>query len=643
MIFHSSFLVLTATTLGSLIHQSVGQAPYAKSYAPAYVQCPPNIEWVRPATGLSKPESAWVQGRKKVVLAALGAYLERLHIPDFNVSNYLGHMHASNFEDVPIMGLAISGGGWASAYTGTGALRALDARLPAAVQHGTGGLLQCMTYMSGLSGGSFPTVSFAVNGFPTADEIVKIWKPTIDRLGANQTTQYAATFTDMFKDLGAKMEAGFSVGTADLYGLIFGYEFTPGVFNVTLSGVVNETKFKNHEMPMPILQVIELTNSAAELYGLKVPVLNDTTYDLTPFEFGAWGGSASSFTPTQYLGTKLKNGVPMNESACVVGFDGAAYAMGMSAAAWNLWAIEAFSNGTEGSFSKAKRSIGSLMNHLQRREEIVPPATITEIDGAFQKALNLSLTEIAYAEIPNPFLGVSSASPYTQTATDLSLVDGSEGGQTIPLWGQIQPARKTSFIVAWEDSNDAHPYEWNNGTNLYNTYLAAKAANLPFPIIPPVSNFISHNYTTKPVFFGCDKKLTTTRDSRAPIVLYLANAPYSSYMNYSAGVNVMSPQQMNDIFVNSFNLVTQGNGTLDAEWPVCLGCAAIERSLEKAGMMTPAQCKSCFKRYCWDGKVGVGSNKTVDLSLVLDPKVGYKDWLNSHMYWNASLSHGNAV
>jgi lysophospholipase len=40
---------------------------------------------------------------------------------------------------------------------------------------------------------------------------------------------------------------------------------------------------------------------------------------MTPFEFGAWDGSASSFMPTQYLGTKLKIGVPVNESACVVG------------------------------------------------------------------------------------------------------------------------------------------------------------------------------------------------------------------------------------------------------------------------------------------------------------------------------------
>jgi lysophospholipase len=140
------------------------------------------------------------------------------------------------------------------------------------------------------------------------------------------------------------------------------------------------------------------------------------------------------------------------------------------------------------------------------------------------------------------------------------------------------------------------------------------------------------------VFFGCDKKLTTTGDSRAPIVLYLANAPYSSYTNYTAVEGVMSPQQMNDIFVNGFNQLTQGNGILDQEWPICLGCAAIERSLEKAGMETPEQCKRCFKRYCWDGNSVDVATGIVDLSLVLDPGLGYVQWLDEHLYWNATLS-----
>lgn len=138
-----------------------------------------------------------------------------------------------------------------------------------------------MTYTSGLSGGGFPTVSLAVNNLPTACEIVQIWKPSTDGIGANETDQSAATYNDMFKELGAKMKAGFNVGTADLYGLIFGYEFTHNLFNTTFSGIVNQTKFRNHEMLMPILQIIELTNLDDEYFGLDTPSAKDTVVRLS--------------------------------------------------------------------------------------------------------------------------------------------------------------------------------------------------------------------------------------------------------------------------------------------------------------------------------------------------------------------------
>jgi lysophospholipase len=243
-----------------------------------------------------------------------------------------------------------------------------------------------------------------------------------------------------------------------------------------------------------------------------------------------------------------------------------------------------------------------------------------------------------YAQVPNPFFGIPTASTYTQNASSLNFVDGSESGQTIPLWGQIQPVRNLSFIIAWDDTNDAAPFGWNNGTNLYNTYLQAEAAGIPFPIIPPASTFVGRKYTTHPVFFGCDKKLTTTQDSAAPIVLYLANAPYTSYLNFTADKGVMIPQQMDDIFTNGFAQLTQGNGTLDHEWPVCLGCAAIERSLEKVGMKRPEQCNKCFKKYCWDGNSVDYEVGIVDPTLVLNHKLGYAEWLETHFYWNTTLN-----
>jgi lysophospholipase len=316
------------------------------------------------------------------------------------------------------------------------------------------------------------------------------------------------------------------------------------------------------------------------------------------------------------------------------------FMIGASGAAFNFWEIEIESNGTLASFSKSKRTLGSPDKKVRKREEVVPPSEADAISSVFESKFNLTIPEMSYAQVPNPFVGVSSASAYTQTAPYLNMVDGSEGGQTIPLWGQIQPARAVNFIIAWEDNNDAPPYGWSNGTNLYHTYLQASAAGLPFPIVPPFSTFIHRRWFERPVFFGCDKRLTTTGDSNAPIVLYLAHAPYSAYLNYTADQGVMSPQQMDDIFLNGFNQLTQGNGTLDHEWPVCLGCAAIERSLEKAGMDTPEQCRRCFEKYCWDGNsmdekdVGI-----VNPTLVLDHKLGYLQWLAEHEYWNATLAY----
>ncbi|KAE9368889.1 lysophospholipase [Stipitochalara longipes BDJ] len=615
----------------SVISSLIGLA-----YAPVTVPCPKGVQWIRPATGLSKAEADWIYGRKQNVLYALEEYLERLQIADLDAPGYIARLRSTNFTHVPTLGLAISGGGWASAFTGTGALRALDSRLEAATKQRTGGLLQSMTYMSGLSGGSWPIMSFATNNFPTADEILSLWQPQISRTdGVSNTSQYAPTSSDIFKQIAPKLEAGYLVSiVADYLGRAFSYQFVPGPtggLGTTFSGVADLSKFRDHEMPFPIIHYNEIDDNDAEFFGLDVPNTNATMYDITPFEFGAWNGSISAFTPTWSMGTKLSGGSPINESACIRGFDRAGFVIGASANAFNFWYIEAFSNGTEGQFSKRDHRKGHNKrsgNELAKRG--FSTTFLSKLPAAFQQVFGLNISQSMYASIPNPFLDLESASSQIKNSPNLRLVDGSESGQAIPLWGQIQPARGVEFIIAWDNNQDAAPYNWNNGTNLYHTYLAANASGIPFPIVPSAPTMINRNYTTRPVFFGCDPLLTTTGDANGPIVLYLGNAPYSAYTNYTYSQSSTSPAQMNDIFVNSFNQVTQGNGTLDSEWPVCLGCAAIDRSLAKIGMKRAAQCEKCLNRYCWDGKYDDMDSGILDPSLVLDPSLGFAEWNMTH-------------
>ncbi len=66
-------------------------------------------------------------GRKEKVLKGLTSYLGRLNLEGFDTEGYLKKLSADT-SNVPTIGMAISGGGWSSAMTGTGPLLAWDDR-----------------------------------------------------------------------------------------------------------------------------------------------------------------------------------------------------------------------------------------------------------------------------------------------------------------------------------------------------------------------------------------------------------------------------------------------------------------------------------------------------------------------------------
>lgn len=168
-----------------------------------------------------------------------------------------------------------------------------------------------------------------------------------------------------------------------------------------------------------------------------------------------------------------------------------------------------------------------------------------------------------------------------------------------------------------------------SGTNPYDTYVIATNNKLPFPIVPPPATFVNRGYTNKPTFFGCEANLTNTGDLSSPILAFMPNAPYSAYTNYSWLQESFSHEQMSVIMTNGFNYITQGNSTLDKEWPECLGCAAIDRSLAKVGIERTEQCQRCMTRYCWDGVEDNSSPPVVDLPLRLKPDLSFLEWNKS--------------
>lgn len=143
--------------------------------------CPADIELVRPPIGLSNEEAEWVRGRRAVAARSFASYLSRLDLEDFDTTTYVSRIINDLDTNMPVISFALSGGAWRSAYTGTGAIPALDDTLAASVDAKTGGLLQSMTYLAGLSGGSWPVASYASHNFRPFDNMINTWKVNVSQ------------------------------------------------------------------------------------------------------------------------------------------------------------------------------------------------------------------------------------------------------------------------------------------------------------------------------------------------------------------------------------------------------------------------------------------------------------------------------
>jgi lysophospholipase len=82
---------------------------------------------------------------------------------------------------------------------------------------------------------------------------------------------------------------------------------------------VNTSSFQSYDQPFPLVVV------DSRRPGEYTINLNSTVYEISPYEFGTWDSRVNLFTPTQYLGSNLNNGKPVNGNICVSDFDNAAY------------------------------------------------------------------------------------------------------------------------------------------------------------------------------------------------------------------------------------------------------------------------------------------------------------------------------
>ena len=160
-------------------------------------------------------------------------------------------------------------------------------------------------------------------------------------------------------------------------------------------------------------------------------------------------------------------------------------------------------------------------------------------------------------------------------------------------------------------------FNWPNGTSLVATYerslnQSGIANGTVFPSIPDQNTFVNLGLNTHPTFFGCNSGNVT---GPSPLIVYIPNSPYVFYSNVSTFDPSYNNSERNAIVENGYYVATMANGTTDAQWGMCVGCAMLSRSLERTATTVPDVCNQCFKKYCWDGTV----NSTTPVNY--DPKV----------------------
>ncbi|PWY92825.1 lysophospholipase Plb3 [Aspergillus heteromorphus CBS 117.55] len=557
-----------------------------QGYTPTSVTCPASRPTIRSASSLSPNERAWLEVRRQQTIPSMKDFFRHIDMGAFDAVSYLTD-HASNISNIPNVGIAVSGGGYRSLTTGGGALKAFDSRTKDANQPGhLGGLLQSATYLSGLSGGGWLVGSIYLNNFTTISDLQtyregQVWQfqhsimkgPKLEGLQSWDTVQY---YRDLAKAVAGKKAAGFNISLTDYWGRALSYQLvnaTQGGPSYTWSSIARTSDFQDGKMPLPLL-VADGRNPGETLVGS-----NSTVYEFNPWEFGSFDPSIYGFAPLEYLGSYFSDGsIPLNQ-ACMRGFDNAGFVMGTSSSLFNQFILQL--NGTS-----------------------LPP-TLKTILAEILECLGAHNSDIAIYS-PNPFHAYRNATAAYAETPDLNIVDGGEDNQNLPLHPLIQPLRKIDVIFA-VDSSASTPNNWPNGSPLIATYerslnASGIAKRTPFPSIPDKNTFLNLGLNSRPTFFGCNSSNITT--GPAPLIVYLPNYPYSTYSNTSTFQMKYAISERDAMITNGYEVVTMGNlsrGPLSEDWPACVGCAVLSRSLERTGTPVPGVCVRCFERFCWDG------------------------------------------
>ncbi|CDO76326.1 hypothetical protein BN946_scf184414.g8 [Trametes cinnabarina] len=538
-----------------LIPFAVSQSIAAQKYAPVMRPCPAGTQLVRnvgsdPLTQLLSPgEERYTQARRSQTLPSAWAnyYLNVLQSTSQLLPLYVTQilLGTLGLDVLPNLGIATSGGGLRAALFGAGVLSVLDGRNQTSARAGMGGLLQAASYLSGLSGGSWLVLSLSQANFPTLPEVV--FGTSSDVSGEDAFGGWITQFDLLEPGADANATAAFASALLEEVSL----KWAEG-FSVTVTDVWGRSLARHFVNGTTADNMFD-TNlpHGAGLTMSSLPELPSFREYEQPFPIVLANSIASQ---------PDSSAIVLNETGVVVPLTNPIYEFNV------------------------------LIEGIRR----TMPQSGIRLDAA---------------QVPNPFRGFAQSSFVDANNDVLTLVDGGEDGETTPFQPLLVRARGIDTIIAIDAPADTAD-NWAAGDSLIATQDRVKLLSTvySFPPVPTTQDeFLAHNLTRQPTFFGCD----SSASSDEPFVIYLANggAPLGEapLTNTSTGKLAYTAEEAQAFLDQVHTIATQGislsasdgNVVKDPEWPACLACAVVDRSRRRLGFSRAGVCVACFERYCW--------------------------------------------
>lgn len=436
-------------------------------------------------------------------------------------------------------------------------------------------------------------------------------------------------YKDIHLEVRSKKASGFPISLTDYWGRALARRIFPRAIRspgVTLTSATRMSTFRDYEQPFPIISAIE---TVPETQTQQQNSATSHTFEINPFEFGSWDSFLNSFVDIKYLGTKLRNGIAV-DNKCVSGFDNLGFLTGTSSSLFNYAFVYLYEN-----FKHPNSPTVSALQNILKTFGLRPNS----------KSWKDPQQHPDYALIsPNPFLEkVVKGTRDISKRDHIFLTDGGGDGQNIPFHPFIQYSRNIDVIFAFDMSGDLQNYP--NGTCLIRSSQRYHSNRLDtpifevtpkvisiinrrgrmvksaFPKVPDCEEFMKLKYNEKPVFFGCDldkdypdrfplqipamDAMGRRKDYLPPLIVYTANTNHSFQSNTSTFKLSYTNDEVLGMIGNGYNLATYLNATIEQDYSMCISCAILKRKFDREMMKSylnftiPIACSECYDKYCY--------------------------------------------